>query len=200
MSYFVTGATGFIGRFLVDNLLQRKGTIHVLVRKDSEKKLDAMRKRWGGTRSGRRRRRRPREARSAASPRPTSQKLKGKVKHFFHLAAIYDLTAERRGAARRQHRRHAQRGALRRGDQGRLLPPHQLDRRRRPVRRRVPRGHVRRGRGPRRSVPPHQARFRRPGAQRMQACRGASTARASSSATRRPARSTRSTARTTSSR
>src|SRR3546814_6065517 len=27
MSYFVTGATGFIGRFLVANLLRRKGTI-----------------------------------------------------------------------------------------------------------------------------------------------------------------------------
>jgi thioester reductase-like protein len=36
MSYFVTGATGFIGRFLVDRLLrQRKGTVYVLVRKDS---------------------------------------------------------------------------------------------------------------------------------------------------------------------
>jgi uncharacterized protein YbjT (DUF2867 family) len=34
MSYFVTGATGFIGRFLVGNLLKRKGTVHVLVRKD----------------------------------------------------------------------------------------------------------------------------------------------------------------------
>ena len=41
MSYFVTGATGFIGRYLVSNLLKRKGTVHVLVRKGSEKKLDA---------------------------------------------------------------------------------------------------------------------------------------------------------------
>ena len=42
MSYFVTGATGFIGRFLVGNLLKRKGTIHVLVRKESQKKFDAI--------------------------------------------------------------------------------------------------------------------------------------------------------------
>lgn len=42
MSYFVTGATGFIGRFLVSNLLKRKGTIHVLVRKGSEKKFTAI--------------------------------------------------------------------------------------------------------------------------------------------------------------
>ena len=41
MSYFVTGATGFIGRHLVSRLLARKGTVHVLVRKDSLKKLDA---------------------------------------------------------------------------------------------------------------------------------------------------------------
>ena len=31
MAYFVTGATGFIGRFLVSNLLKRRGTVHVLV-------------------------------------------------------------------------------------------------------------------------------------------------------------------------
>jgi hypothetical protein len=33
MSYFVTGATGFIGRFLIDKLIQRDGPIYVLVRK-----------------------------------------------------------------------------------------------------------------------------------------------------------------------
>ena len=47
MTYFVTGATGFIGRFLVSNLLKRKGTIHVLVRKDSLKKFDALAKKMG---------------------------------------------------------------------------------------------------------------------------------------------------------
>ena len=47
MSYFVTGATGFLGRHLVSNLLKRKGTIHVLVRKDSLKKLDAIGSRMG---------------------------------------------------------------------------------------------------------------------------------------------------------
>ena len=44
---FLTGATGFIGRFLVANLLKRKGTIHVLVRKDSQKKFDAIAKKMG---------------------------------------------------------------------------------------------------------------------------------------------------------
>ena len=47
MSYFVTGATGFIGRHLVERLLEREGDIHVLVREESQEKLDALRERWG---------------------------------------------------------------------------------------------------------------------------------------------------------
>ena len=47
MAYFVTGATGFIGRFLVANLLKRGEPVHVLVRKSSLKKLAAQREEWG---------------------------------------------------------------------------------------------------------------------------------------------------------
>lgn len=93
MSYFVTGATGFIGRYLVSNLLKRQGTVYVLVRPDSQKKFDAVAKKSGwdmarisviaGDMT------QPRCGVSAAALR----KLSGKVKHFFHLAAIYDLTA-----------------------------------------------------------------------------------------------------------
>lgn len=93
MAYFVTGATGFIGRHLVSNLLQRKGTIHVLVRKDSQKKFDAIAKKMGWD---------PRRvlvvpgdmtaANCGIAPAQV-RALKGKVKHFFHLAAIYDLEA-----------------------------------------------------------------------------------------------------------
>ncbi|MGH8079899.1 MAG: SDR family oxidoreductase, partial [Lysobacter sp.] len=93
MSYFVTGATGFIGRFLVSNLLKRKGTIHVLVRKDSQKKFDATAKKMGwdlkrvipvaGDMT------QPKCGLTAAQLRA----LNGKIRHFFHLAAIYDLTA-----------------------------------------------------------------------------------------------------------
>ena len=43
MSYFVTGATGFIGRHLVERLLERKGDIYVLVREESAGKLDRWR-------------------------------------------------------------------------------------------------------------------------------------------------------------
>ncbi len=94
MSYFVTGATGFIGRYLVSNLLKRKGTVHVLVRKGSEKKLDAIAASMGwdrkriipvtGDLS------RPKLGLSAAQVKA----LSGKVQHFFHLAAIYDMSAD----------------------------------------------------------------------------------------------------------
>ena len=94
MTYFVTGATGFVGRFLVDKLLQRKGNITVLVRKGSEKRLEAIAERMGWDRkrisvvNG-----------DLSKPRlgltPAQVKaLTGKVQHFFHLAAIYDLAAD----------------------------------------------------------------------------------------------------------
>ena len=94
MSYFITGATGFIGRHLVSNLLKRKGTVYVLVRKGSQKKLDALIDRMGWDRK--------RivsingdlaKANLGVSADKTAE-LKGKVKHFFHLAAIYDLAAD----------------------------------------------------------------------------------------------------------
>ena len=46
MTYFVTGATGFLGRFLIGNLLKRKGTIHVLVRRASKEKFEALQARY----------------------------------------------------------------------------------------------------------------------------------------------------------
>jgi len=42
MSYFVTGATGFIGRHLVERLLGRKGQVYVLVRRQSRDKIASL--------------------------------------------------------------------------------------------------------------------------------------------------------------
>jgi len=95
MQYFVTGATGFIGKRLVKALLARKGAVvYFLIRKESEDKVGALREFWGA---------------SAARVIPvfgdlTSKKLgvsateikqiKGQIDHFYHLAAVYDLGAD----------------------------------------------------------------------------------------------------------
>ena len=43
MQYFVTGATGFIGKRLVKTLLARKGAVvHFLLRPESEAKVPAL--------------------------------------------------------------------------------------------------------------------------------------------------------------
>jgi NAD(P)-dependent dehydrogenase (short-subunit alcohol dehydrogenase family) len=94
MAYFVTGATGFIGRHLLGRLLERKGTIHCLVRKESLAKFKALREELGADEN-----RLVAVVGDLAKARlgvaPAAQKeLAGKVKHFFHLAALYDLAAD----------------------------------------------------------------------------------------------------------
>ncbi len=95
MHYFVTGATGFIGKRLVKALLARRGaTVHFLVRPGSAAKLDALYAYWGVS-----------KARAVAvSGDLTSRKLgvsaedirrlKGQIDHVYHLAAVYDLSAD----------------------------------------------------------------------------------------------------------
>jgi len=47
MAYFVTGATGFIGRHLVEELLRKRdGDVYVLVRAGSTEKLDGLIDGW----------------------------------------------------------------------------------------------------------------------------------------------------------
>lgn len=94
MKYFLTGGTGFIGRFLVEKLLKRGGTVYLLVREQSVDKLEALRERWDADSSqvvpviG-----------DLAAPNlglsdADLQKLNGQIDHFFHLAAIYDMAAD----------------------------------------------------------------------------------------------------------
>jgi NAD(P)-dependent dehydrogenase (short-subunit alcohol dehydrogenase family) len=95
MTYFVTGATGFIGRHLVERLLERDGDIHVLVREGSTDKLDALIERWGPAAEERIK---PMIG-DLGMPRlgvsdEDVAKLGGSVDHFFHLAAVYDMTAD----------------------------------------------------------------------------------------------------------
>ncbi len=95
MQYFVTGATGFIGKRLVKTLLARKGAIvHFLLRPESEAKVPALLDYWG-------------VGKTRAVPvygDLTSKKLgvaadevkalKGQIDHLYHLAAVYDLAAD----------------------------------------------------------------------------------------------------------
>jgi NAD(P)-dependent dehydrogenase (short-subunit alcohol dehydrogenase family) len=89
VSYFVTGATGFIGRHLVERLLEREGDIHVLVREGSREKLDALIEGWGaGDRI------KPVVGDLSESRLGVDPAALPRIDHFFHLAAIYDMTAD----------------------------------------------------------------------------------------------------------
>ncbi len=97
MAYLVTGASGFIGRHLVQELVDNRlsvdpqGEIFVLVREGSQGKLDALVRQWdtgqvtpvigdlGADRLG--------------VSRQWITAHAGSIDHFFHLAAIYDMTA-----------------------------------------------------------------------------------------------------------
>jgi NAD(P)-dependent dehydrogenase (short-subunit alcohol dehydrogenase family) len=100
-NYFVTGASGFIGKRLVRKILEREDTVVYFLSRATgtrgEKQRAALLKYWG-------------QDAAAAHPRVIAvsgdltrpelgttaadrKKLTGKIRHFFHLAAVYDLKA-----------------------------------------------------------------------------------------------------------
>jgi thioester reductase-like protein len=92
--YLVTGASGFIGKHLLDALVRRGQTIYCIVRPSSiDRFTDLVEERWPGARSqivvlpG-----------DVGSPQCglSSDKIRelgDSVDHVFHLAALYDMTA-----------------------------------------------------------------------------------------------------------
>ena len=111
MTYFVTGATGFIGRHLVARLLDRDDDIYVLVRPDSTDKLNGLMDGWGPAA--------PERVHPVLGDLTRPQLGLGDadvarlrevgIDHFFHLAAVYDMTAddERNRIANVEGTRHA---------------------------------------------------------------------------------------------
>ena len=97
MHYFITDATGSIGKRLVRRLLEREdATVHFLIREESQGKVAGLQAYWGVdagagkaipvfgdlTKKG------------LGVAAADIKKLKGRIDHFYHLAAVYDLAAD----------------------------------------------------------------------------------------------------------
>ena len=92
MNYFITGATGFIGKFLLERLLAHEDAkVWVLTRKSSADKFAALKARYGEAGKNM-----VMVAGDITTPGLVSaadfKKLQGKIDHVFHLAAVYDMS------------------------------------------------------------------------------------------------------------
>ncbi len=94
MAYLITGGTGFIGRHFVAEIVDRGEPVHILVRPGSRGRLERIVRDLG-----------PRGSLVAAIEgdlgadmlglaQETRDKLRGSIRHFVHLGALYDLDAD----------------------------------------------------------------------------------------------------------
>lgn len=95
MQYFVTGATGFIGKRLVKKLLERRGSVvYFLLRPESESKVPELLQYWGVNKN----RACPvfgdLTAKKLGVSADDIKQLKGQIDAVHHLAAVYDLKAD----------------------------------------------------------------------------------------------------------
>ncbi|MEH0167708.1 SDR family oxidoreductase [Roseateles microcysteis] len=101
MQYFVTGATGFIGKRLVKKLLARRGsTVYFLLREESRDKLPELLEYWGASKT----RAIPvfgdLTGKKLGVAADQIKALKGNIAHVYHLAAVYDLKADEESQVR----------------------------------------------------------------------------------------------------
>jgi len=95
MHYFVTGATGFIGKRLVKALLARRGSVvHVLVRPGSEAKLADLVAYCGVSKARLQAVGGDLTARKLGVSAEQIKALKGQIGAVYHLGAVYDLGAD----------------------------------------------------------------------------------------------------------
>ena len=162
-TYFVTGATGFIGRHLVERLLARDGE-RAVTTPLAEANPRARAPRLGGEAGAARRQRAdPRGHRrpGRAVPRPRRGAARRAARERRPLLPPrrdlrHDRGRDRERAA--QRRRDAARDRPRQRPRGGDLPPRLVDRRGRQLRGPLHRGHVRRGPEAALAVPPDEVR------------------------------------------
>jgi len=91
MNYFVTGATGFLGRFLLERLLARPDAeVYCLVRPASRRRFESQLQRFGDA-AARVHVLEGDITREGLVSDVDRQLLIGRVDHAFHLAAVYDM-------------------------------------------------------------------------------------------------------------